>query len=140
MRSHIQHRATLVPGQEPIACSVNVLLARVVVAVANMPQFGQVATAVVLVVLDKVEQLVGVNRCSAGEGDLRLGVLPRSFTACRAGELVETVVGEGADGVDPLVAAESYRLSLVLDLRHVAHRVIGVVQILQGIGRHRSAE
>ncbi|MNF98600.1 hypothetical protein D3C84_814670 [compost metagenome] len=124
------------PGQEPIACGSDVQCPGVVVAFASMAQFGQVASGIVFIVLGKVEQLPGVDGCLAECRNAQ----SRRFAARRADQLVEAVVGECADGFGPLVMAEPNRLGPVLDSRHVAHRVVAVVQVLQGAARDRCTE
>ena len=77
---------------------------------------------------------VGQTAVEAVEGVGRRGPSPglaQMLAAGRLDQLVDSVVGEVADGLDNLVVEKDRLLCIVPDVRDVTRRVIGVVQVLQ---------
>ncbi|MNV31246.1 hypothetical protein D3C71_1225450 [compost metagenome] len=93
----------------------------------------QVAAPVVLEALGVIAPLVGVQRrgqqCRQGRAMTRLADLP----ALGFDQLIQAVVAVAVDRVDALVVEMGHGLGQVVQFDDVAHRVVDVVQVLQGL-------
>ncbi|MCY1425233.1 hypothetical protein D9M71_410170 [compost metagenome] len=81
--------------------------------------------------------VIGLAVIRAGRGIIKRGKLWTLIGAARFptrgfNQLRQAVVGVAIDRFDPLVGEVANRLRDILDAQHVAHRVVGVVQVLQG--------